>query len=1836
MKKLNLIILIFFTFLGNSCTDKPKQTNENTDDFTSLVRAYTHGVISVGDEIMVRFNIEIPGARQGDVLTGNPLVLEPHTKGTSYWRDGKTLAFKPENWLKPNQSYSCQINIGTVFPEKTAEQNPLVFSFQTKKQDVLVSADNIVAQGMFYRLEGSVLLADVAPNNAVEKLIRLENDKLQSGIKWQHLSGDNHRFVIDSIARMQTNKTLIITYDGQAVGAETKGELAVEIPGLSTFKLLRAIVEQEPSQLLKLEFSDPLHPTQDITGLLSLNENTNIRTKKTANTLTIYPTDRINETQKLSISGDLKNVLGYRLGQDTTFEVNFEPVKPNVRFVQSGVIVPKAPSGGHVVFQAVNLNAVDLYVIQIFEQNIPYFLQQNQLDGNNNLTHFGRLILKKKIDLTSNRTPEVSSWKTYSFDLKQLLKSDPGAIYRIELRFKKDYAAYNCPNNALDEASELRAEKEDNFSEHWDKGLYWPQWEYTDDYDWRQQDNPCHNSYYQNRWVYRNVMVSDLGIIVKTNGKNGYRAFVTDLKTTQSLAGIEVSFYNLQNQLMGSGHTNNQGMLDLKFDELPWLAVARRGNEKTWLRVDEASALSYASFDVSGSETVEGLNAFIYGERGVWRPGDSIHLTMVVNDTENPLPQKQAATLHLYNPENKLVQKIVHTNPVNKFYHFNFLTQKEDPTGNWLAKVKIGGAWFSKTLRIETIKPNRLKIKLDFDEEVLSATKPVKGNLDVNWLHGAPGKKLKVKTDLKFRAVSTTFNGYPGFVFSDPAKKLDMREETIFDGTTNEFGKADFSFQKDLTAFAPSMLKAVFTVKAFEPGGEFSITQLSKDYSPFETYIGLRLPELPKNSWHYESGKEYQVEIVSVDWKGNPTNADELLVEVFQLQWEWWWHSSGNDLAYYMQQSHNKPIQSQVVQTRDGKASFKLSIDKNSWGRYLVRVSQPGGHSTGKIVYFDWPYRKSNEGDGFATRLSFSTDKENYQKGEKIKVNIPGEPGSKALVSLETGTRILQHFWADITENGKTIELEATKEMVPNAYISITLLQPYAQTINENPLRMYGIIPVFVDNPDTKLEPEIQLPNSVEPKQKFNIKVKEQNGQPMTYTLAIVDEGLLDITNFKTPDIHAAFYRRKALMVNTWDMFDFVSGAFGGKIEKVFGIGGDEELSALDKKEQNRFKPVVLFSGPHQLKQDETAVHAFTMPDYIGSVKAMLIAGNHTQFGSTDEVMAVKKPVMALATLPRVLAPGNKITLPVSAFIMDENIQSARISIQTNELLLATSTQKEITISETGEQTVFFELDVADKIGTAELNVLIETDRGKADYSLNVEVRNPNPPIKLTQQLLLEADESKKLSVPIPGMPRSNSFSLEVSAMPPLDLSNRLNYLISYPYGCVEQIVSSTFPQIYVDQLIEPNEQMRRQMENNIEAALNKLMLYQQPNGGFSYWPGGGYTSSWGTTYALHFLLEAERKGYVLPFGIKDKAISYLQGQSSSWSRNFIDAFYDLDQAYRLYVLALSGNPDLSGMNRQRQKNGLDERSKWRLAAAYTLVGKSDVAESLLDMTRLEIAEYEDMSHTYGSAFRDYAMLLETLISLDKKEAVARLVKDFSEVLSDSDQWLSTQTTAWMLMSVAKAKPLLSSNAGKLDFSYQIQNKKTIRQQSQQLIELIQWKNDTDSAVTVTNHSEGVLFVTFRAEGVPLKDQSKGIEKNIGLNLKFYDLNGNVLNPENIAQGTDFKAVFEISYTGISRSSNIKNLALRQIFPSGWEIINSRLYGEGYQQSGNQPNYLDIRDDRVSLFFDLNPKTTKRFEILLNAAYEGHYILPATVVEAMYSDKFYARSQSKTVAVIKD
>ena len=1619
MKTIRLLTCLFVIISLLSCNRQDSSKNNQSKIFNELVQAYTKSSISVADEIQIRLKKEVPQARQGDVIDKSVYSISPAVDATAFWIDSKTIGVKPDKWLESDKKYTISINAGKLFDEYK-NNDPLNFIYKTRKQDFSVKVGSLIAQEKRYRIEGVVELADVAKNDDVEKLISFKNNEYNSLIKWDHFQKDRHKFYIDSIKRLEDAYQLVIQHDGSALNVDKKDELLVEIPGFNNFKFIRnsvvspSLAGLSGAQVITIEFSDPIDPKQDLNGLVSIDGVKNLNLEKDNNRIKVFPENRLYGVQNLNISADIRNMSGYALKESISLKVNFEALKPEVSFLQSGVIMPSSDNSCMVPFKAVNLSAVDVYIIKVYEKNIPYFLQSNRLDGNDDLVHYGRLLLKKKIEL-KDAAIDPGSWHNYSLDLKELIQTEPGAIYRIEFRYKKAYSTYPCKESETED-NLVDEDEEQSVDEIWDESMYyWPRYEYSDNYNWSQRNNPCDESYYQNKWVYRNVLVSNLGLIVKTNGEGIYRAYATNILTAEPLDGAEVEFYSHQNLLIDNARTNSDGMAELQTDKLPWLAIVKKGEQKTYLRVDDGTSLSYSSFDVGGSKPSKGLGAFIYGERGVWRPGDTIHLACVINDKENPLPENQPATIYFYNPQGKLVQKIVNDHPVNKFYKFELLTDKEAPTGNWLGKVRIGGAEFTKTIKIETIKPNKLKINLDFGSDILDGSKPVNGILNVAWLHGAKGKNLKVRTDVMFRSKSLNFDHLPGFVFSDPAKTLDAREETILDGKTDAVGSTSITFQKSLERYAPSVVNAIFTTKAFEPGGEFSISQQVKTFSPYDRYIGIRMPEKPRNSWHYNSGTDYNVEVASVDINGEPIDVDRLRVEVYKLEWEWWWHSGREDLAYYIQRSYNKPVLTKTIYTKDGKGLFSFNIDKNSWGRYLVRVVDSKGHSTGKIVYFDWPWRKSNEGMGGATRLAFSTDKESYTVGDEILVDVPAEKGSKALISVESGTKIIQSFWLNIDEQAGKFKLKAVPEMAPNAYITITLLQPHAKTVNENPIRLYGVIPLFVNNPETVLEPLISAPDKIEPEQEFEVKVNESKGRPMTYTIAIVDEGLLDITNYNTPDIHKAFNVRKALLVKMWDMFDYVSGAFGGKIEKVIGIGGGDELSDKDKKDDNRFKLVVLYSGPHYLKANETSKLRFKMPKYIGSVKVMVVAVDNNKNGSGDKAIPVNKPVMVLATLPRMLAPGEKVALPVSAFIMEEGIKKAEISVETNDFFVCDSSSKTIIISDLGEYTTSFNLSVAEKIGTGTVKVKVRTNKASADYEINIKVRNPNLPVKYNQNIVLDAGKSQTLTSTLPGMQGTNKVTLEVSSMPPLNLNKRLEYLLRYPYGCIEQTVSSVFPLLYIDQLTSMSEVQKNQQADYLQAGINRLMRFQNSDGGFSYWPGSGYTNEWGTVYALHFITEAAAKGYSIPFGMKDKAVEYLKSATSSWNRSRNVFYYDYQQAYRLYVLALAGNPDLSGMNRMRQKTSLDSRSSWRLAAAYALVGKKDIAESLVEMDKLVVEEYEDMSETYGSRWRDYAMLLETLDTLNKSEEVAKMVKEFSEVLS-RDTWLSTKTTAWMLM----------------------------------------------------------------------------------------------------------------------------------------------------------------------------------------------------------------------------
>ncbi|MBY0424159.1 MAG: hypothetical protein K2Q22_00860, partial [Cytophagales bacterium] len=388
--------------------------------------------------------------------------------------------------------------------------------------------------------------------------------------------------------------------------------------------------------------------------------------------------------------------------------------------------------------------------------------------------------------------------------------------------------------------------------------------------------------------------------------------------------------------------------------------------------------------------------------------------------------------------------------------------------------------------------------------------------------------------------------------------------------------------------------------------------------------------------------------------------------------------------------------------------------------------------------------------------------------------------------------------------NGSTFTFKATAAMSPGVFANVSLIQAHGQTVNDLPLRMYGVLPIKVSNPAAVLKPIITTADEWRPEADVQVKVKEQNGQKMTYTLAVVDEGLLDLTRFKTPDPYAYFYAKEALGVNSWDMYDYVLGAFGGKIDRVLSLGGDGELKGGEGAKANRFKPVVKFLGPFTLGSGAEKVHTFKMPNYVGSVRCMVVAGQEGAYGSAEKAVPVRKPLMVLATLPRVLGPGEEVDLPVNIFAMANSIKNVSISLaSSNNIVVVGESTKALSFKKPGEQLVSFRLKVKDLAGLGKVNISAVSGSEKASTSIELDIRNPNLPQTQVYEKVLKAGESWSIQPAFFGMLGTNSAVLEASNIPPLNLGQRLPYLLQYPYGCVEQTVSTVFPQLYLPALVQ-------------------------------------------------------------------------------------------------------------------------------------------------------------------------------------------------------------------------------------------------------------------------------------------------------------------------------------------------------------------------------------------------------------------------------------------------
>lgn len=1847
----SLIILLSLTLLA-SCSKKNAGWKSVDPAYAKYVEAYTTGIISKTSAIRVQLSGNSSTTHTvGQEVKEKLFKLSPSVDGKTVWIDAHTIEFKPTKNLEADKLYEVTFQLGKVtdVPGKFKE---LVFNFQTIQPAFKVTNTGLRSSGdkehMF--LEGNLQTADAEEPAKVQQLLVARLQEAALKITWEHSNNNKtHRYRVDGITRSKKELPLLLQWNGKALDIENKGQDKLAVPAVGDFKLLNVVAVNESQQYASVQFSDALAVGQDLGGLITISNQEEPAYTINGSEVKLFASGQLEGNFTVFTNAGIQNKWGQTLSGNFTSSIVFENRKPSVKIQGKGNVLPT--SGKLVLpFDAVNLAAVDISILKIYENNVPQFFQQNSFGGDNELRRVAKPIVQQTLRLDDDKTLDLHVKQRFSLDIDKFLKTEPGAIYTVTIGFRPEYSLYS--KTGVDTTA-----NDDNEDDYYNEGYYgennngkdnydsfWDRYDnyYPYGYSWEKRDDPASRSYYnKDRWSTRNIIASNIGLTAKRGTNNSLLVAVSNILTTEPMEAVELDILDYQLQVIGKTGSSNEGFASVDLKQKPYLLIARKGDERGYLKLDDGSALPLSRFDVSGEEIKNGIKGFIYGERGVWRPGDSLFLNCIIEDKSGNLPKDFPVEFSLYTPQGQLFRSAVQTNSMDGFFVFKTATETSSPTGNWLARVKVGGAVFEKRIKIETVMPNRLKINLDFGKDAIlgTANQPA-GNLDAAWLFGSPARNLKAKVDASLYARKTAFPKFAGFEFDNPTTDYSTQSKTLYEGTLDENGHTTIQPAFEMDESAPGMLTANLLVKVFEPGGSFSVNNMTIPYSPYKTYAGIKMPAGEKPFDYLLSGKKHTAQIIDVDANGNlvPGNTN-MEIQFYKIQWRWWWDEYGDNLSNFTQNSYNKLIKKEDITLTNGRGEWQFGTTAQEWGRYLVLVKdKTSGHTTGSVFYIDepgWQSRSGQEEQTAASMLSFSSDKEKYQVGEDVVLTIPSAKGGRMLVSLENGSKVIKNFWQETTQGQTKVKFRTDQGMAPNLYATVSLLQPHAQSINDLPIRMYGTIPIFIEDKSTILQPVINAPASMRPEQATAITVSETNGKEMTFTLAVVDEGLLDLTRFKTPDPHGAFYAREALGVKSFDLFDYVIGAWGGDLERILTIGGDNDAGPLNQKTANRFKPVVKYLGPFHLKKGEKQTLRFTMPAYIGSVRAMVVAAQDGSYGSAEKTIAVKKPLMVLATVPRVLSPGETIQLPVTVFAMENNIRNVNVSLQSNAYFeVLDNASQNMQFTQTGDQLAYFNVRVKDATGIGKVKVIASSGNEKASDEVELNISNPNPVISNVQQVTLAPGQQWQATANAIGIAANSSGALEISSIPSLNLQKRLGYLISYPHGCLEQITSGAFPQLVLKQLTDLDDYQKASIEKNVKAAIGKLLNFQRPDGGFNYWPGSNEPNEWGSSYAGHFLLEAKNNGFYVSDQMLQQWKNFQKGKANSWAPSTSN-FYggDLSQAYRLYTLALAKAPEPGAMNRLKEFKYLSPEAKWRLAAAYQLAGQATIALDLTSGLPVSFEQRSSPGFTFGSALRDQAMVLETLTLMGSRNKAASLLETVAGQLAQ-DSWYSTQTTAYSLIAIAKYCGKNPSGQ-KIIASTSINGATASISDNSYLRQFPLVFKNSSIPVSIKNNGQNTLYIKMTTQGQPLTGDTNmqaQSSPSLAMMVTYISQNGQPLDIAKLQQGTDFIARVTIKNTG--KRGMFNDMALTQVFASGWEILNARMLGGEGAFKSSASDYQDIKDDRVFTYFDIRQNETLTYYIQLNAAYSGRYYLPATGCQAMYDNSINASNNGKWVAVM--
>ena len=1386
-------------------------------------------------------------------------------------------------------------------------------------------------------------------------------------------------------------------------------------------------------------------------------------------------------------------------------------------------------------------------------------------DFERNIEYMGKKVLEKKIELKNVQ----NEWVNTNLDLSEF--KNLGGVFILKVSFDKNGASY----------------------------------------DFRDDDEEEQILKYSH--ISKNLIFSNIAIIAQKINDKLY-IHTRDFSKNSALSGAKIELVSPANEVVQSKISDDLGNALFDYEGKVLYILASKDNQASLLKL--TNPLSTDGYDVDGLQTQSQIKAFIYTDRGVYRPGDSIHLNVVARNDKESLAHP--ITLTLFNPKG---QKIIDEKTLNPqgdgFFYEKIDTDKNGLNGIYKIKIDIAKQSFYEDILVQSVVPNRIKVELNADENLTLDNKDLFYTLNAKYLFGAAGANLKYETKVHFTPQSYKNSKYPNYIFKNPSL-LNLTSTEENEGVLDEEGKAHTSVRipsKILNSQGYNFTARIVS-DVFESGGRSVKAIKDVNLNKYDYFIGIKTLE---NDYVKEGSKITFSAIVS-DLKENLVAGKKLTYRIYQNRYSWWWDYDTYDefLRSIKTDKNSNLIATGELISSKAPSSFEFDT-KGYYGEMFIElVDEQSGVSTGQNFYVS-SWGEPNRAN-VVSSLKIKSDKTSYNINDTAKVEFESIKGAKALVSLSDDTKIIDSFIIDTQQTSTSVDIPIKKEYVPNIYVSVSLFQDYQKHENDRALRLFGVVPLKVEDSSTKLKLNLKTPEKILPGSDFEIEVKSEDNKAFTYTLAVVDEGLLDLTDFKTPDIWGYFYAKRGFNLLTYDNYSQI-------IAKQ--TGGDL-MSRADKNRDDkaqRFKSVVLYQAPVKSDENGYAKLKFNMPNYIGSVRVMLVASRQNAFASEEKNIQVNAPVVMLETFPRALRIGDEFEFLAQIFKTEDFIKEASLSLRSKQgLINFDKNEVKIEFGTQKSKEVFIKAAVSEEaVGMDTIEFELKTKDYSYKDSVEIDIKAINPYTYESETKLIKAGESKEFILSNDFVKGTNNAILKLSPTPILNLDKRLKYLLNYPYGCIEQTTSAVLPQIFIDKL--SNDFDKQKAINNINAAIEKYTRFQTSDGGFAYWSGGKNSNIWGSNYAGMFLLLAKENGYFVPKGMLERWIKYQKNfvasngllKTQSGDYDFLNL-----KADSLYLLALAKEPNISAMNLLYERlNELDNTSKWQLAAAYKLSGMEDIAKKIANTASIKpnLNPYL-YSLSYGTPIRDEAIIFNAYKEI-YGEINEALLKDISDTLLSND-YLSTQSSGYLLYALAQSVNLQKAQDNFMDASLNLNGEEIPLSQNK-----VQSFEFTEGKAIIKAKKD--TFVSLTQEGVKLKEQEP-FSNRLQIFREFYNEKGEKIDEKLLKSSQSF--YMKISVALDDSSSDVENLALTQILPSGWEVANLLLDDKVPKfAKGSNYDFIDIRDDKIMWFFNLYDNNSKSFFIKLNAVTPGTYTLSGAFVEAMYDETYKALSESEKVRV---